>query len=100
MKDIEADTLSKCSRIFPEISSYYDPLQVVIKNLELNCLILSTLILFASIFFVKNAFPQSKENVYLHFPNFWLISIENFKSLGAKCNTQIFIESKNILYLA
>jgi hypothetical protein len=36
----------QCSRTFPEIYRYYDPLQVVIKNFELNCSFSSTLILF------------------------------------------------------
>jgi hypothetical protein len=75
----------QCSKIFPDISSYYDPLQVVIKNFELNCIFSSTLILFASIY-CKKGFPQCKENGYVHFPNFWLFFIQNAISSGAKCN--------------
>jgi hypothetical protein len=89
----------QCSRIFPEISCFYDPLQAVIRNFELNCIFPSTLILFASIY-CKKGFPQCKENVYYHFPNFWSVYIQNAKSSEVKCNTQTFIKSKNILDLA
>jgi hypothetical protein len=65
------------SRIFPEISCFYDPLQAVINNFELNCIFSSTLILFASIY-CKKAFQLS------HFPNFWSVSTQNAKSSGPK----------------
>jgi hypothetical protein len=41
---------------FSEISSYYDPLEGVIKNFESNSTFSSTIILFASIY-SKKGFP-------------------------------------------
>jgi hypothetical protein len=59
----------QCSRIFPEISSYYDPLQAMIKNFDLNCIFSSTLISFASIYCVKG-FPTEYRECLFSFSKF------------------------------
>jgi hypothetical protein len=77
MKDIEEEILSKCSRIFPEISICYDPLKAVIKIFEFNCIFPSTTNLICFDLLQKETFPPSKEDVNFHLKNFWSVSIQN-----------------------
>jgi hypothetical protein len=78
------------------MSSYYAPLQVVIKSFEINYTFSSILILVASIYCKKKHARAEKRDCL--FGNFLSVSIQNAKSSGA--NTQTFIKFQNILYLS
>jgi hypothetical protein len=69
--------ICRCTRIFHKISSYYAPLQAVIKSFEINYTFSSILILVASIYCKKRPRAEKRDCLF----SFWKF----FVSLHTKC---------------